>query len=385
MVRVVFVLLALSGGLGIAAYVVAWLFIPLEGDDATIAARAASDRRGLTVAVAAVPLLVILVLVSSALGASWVNSFFWSLVISAAGLLLIWRNATPPEQVLLHQAVAPLTSKLETSGTPHRHLRFRLLLGLALLTGGFVMLVVHDTRRVVSLRPLGGLLLVIAAIVVFFGPWWLRLARDLVSERQARARAEERADLATRVHDSVLQTLALIQRHADKPQQVVQLARAQERELRAWLFDGEVPGSGAREDKTFAAALKRIQNEVESAHGVEVDTVLVGDCPLDDRLRGLLAAGKEATVNAAKWSGTQLVSVYAEVEEESVSLFVRDRGRGFVEAEVPADRKGLAESVRGRIARLGGTAIVRSRAGEGTEVELCLPMVGRGHSTPSRT
>src|SRR5208283_5432648 len=87
------------------------------------------------------------------------------------------------------------------------------------------------------LRPLGGLILVVAAIMVLLGPWWLRIARDLVVERQARARAEERADMATRVHDSVLQTLALIQRNAADPHQVVQLARAQERELRAWLFD----------------------------------------------------------------------------------------------------------------------------------------------------
>ena len=113
--------------------------------------------------------------------------------------------------------------------------------------------------------------------------------------------------MAARVHDSVLQTLALIQRRADQPQQVIQLARAQERELRAWLFDGRAPGSLDGDGVTLAAGVRLIQQEVEAQHGIAVEAVTVGDCELDDDLSALLAAAREATVNAAKWSGADVV------------------------------------------------------------------------------
>ncbi len=188
--------------------------------------------------------------------------------------------------------------------------------------------------------------------------------------------------MATRVHDSVLQTLALIQRRADDPQRVIQLARAQERELRSWLFDGRAPGS-MDEDMTFAAGVRLIQQEVEAQHGVAVEAVTVGDCELNDDLSALLAAAREATVNAVKWSGAEVVSIFAEVEPAQVSLFVRDRGRGFDPDAVPGDRKGLAESVHARMARRGGSASVRSAQGEGTEVSLTMPRAA-GERQPSR-
>jgi signal transduction histidine kinase len=224
--------------------------------------------------------------------------------------------------------------------------------------------------------------LLISAIAVVLGPWWLRIARDLVIERAARIRAEERADVASRVHDSVLQTLALIQRRADQPQQVIQLARAQERELRSWLFDGRAPGS-IDGDATFADGVRLIQQEVEAQHGIAVEAVIVGDCELNDDLAALLAAAKEATVNAAKWSGANVVSLFAEVEPTEVSLFVRDRGKGFDTETVPGDRKGLAESVRARMARHGGSATIRSTQGEGTEVSLTMPRAA-GEREPSQ-
>jgi signal transduction histidine kinase len=214
---------------------------------------------------------------------------------------------------------------------------------------------------------------VAAAVVVLFGPWWLRLLRDLVSERQARQRAEDRADMAARVHDSVLQTLALIQRASEDPQRVVQLARSQERELRAWLFEGDIPAAVGDNVPTIAAGTQRIASEVEERHGVPVEVVTVGDCELDDPLRALLDAAREATVNAAKWSGAPTISLFSEVERTRVSVFVRDRGRGFDPDAVARDRHGIAESIQARMLRHGGRADVRTAPGDGTEVELVMP------------
>jgi signal transduction histidine kinase len=190
--------------------------------------------------------------------------------------------------------------------------------------------------------------------------------------------------MASRLHDSVLQTLALIQRRADDPQQVVSLARAQERELRSWLFDGRAPGSLDGRATTVADGIRLIQQEIEAQHGIVVEAISVGDCPLDDDFGALLAAAREATVNAAKWSGVGAVSLFAEVEPTAVSVYVRDRGRGFDPAAVPAHRKGLAESVRARMERRGGSATIRSKPGQGTEVVLTMPRrAGQREPTPA--
>jgi signal transduction histidine kinase len=288
-------------------------------------------------------------------------------VISVAGLTLIWRNAPDSEREGMQRLVEGLDS-LGSGGTrARRGTRLRIAGAAVLLAGGLGWLLsLHGGTAL--LQPLGGFLLVAAAFVLLLGPWWLRIARDLVLERQARARAEERSDIAARVHDSVLQTLALIQRRADDPQAVVQLARAQERELRSWLFEGRAPGDAVA--SSFAEGVRQIQREVEARHGVPVEVVTVGDCPLDPGLSALLAAAREATVNAAKWSGAAVISVYAEVEADKVSVAVRDRGAGFDPAAVPSDRKGVAESIRGRMSRHGGTATVQSAPGEGTKVTL---------------
>ncbi len=374
-VRLVFVLAALAS-VGAAAYVLAWLFIPMADEDGTIAGRAMADRRGVALAAAVGSLLILVLVVASIVGASWISNLSWPLVVSAAGLVLIWRNAPQDEQETMRRLTEPLGAagtRLGMTGPRKRSATIaRASLTGVLLIGGLALLLSgHDGAEL--LRPLGGLILVVAAIVVLLAPWWLRVARDLVVERQARARAEERADMASRVHDSVLQTLALIQRNASQPQQVIKLARAQERELRSWLFDGQAPGSVRGGAVTVASGVRLIQQEVEAAYGVAVEAITVGDCELDDDLDAVLAAAREATVNAAKWSGAQVVSLFAEVEPAEVSLFVRDRGRGFDPAAVPGDRKGLAESVRARVTRRGGSATVRSVRGEGTEVSLHMP------------
>jgi signal transduction histidine kinase len=385
-IRAVFVFSSLAGGFGAMVYVLAWLFLPAVDEDGSIASRAQSDRRGIALAAAAASLLAVILFTASLLHVGWLGSLSWPPVIALAGLVLIWRNASQEEQAFMRRLAEPIFG--ETPGAPEvssrRISRFRkvrvVIAALLLITG--VSILVSEQFKPALLRPLTGVLATIAAIVLLLGPWWLRVARDNLADRQARIRAEERAEMASRVHDSVLQTLALIQRRAHDPNQVVSLARAQERELRSWLFDGRAPGSLDGLATTLADGVRLIQQEVEAQHGIVVEAISVGDCSLDDDLTALLAAAREATVNAAKWSGAGTVSLFAEVEPAAVSVFVRDRGRGFDPAAVPGDRKGLAESVRARVERRGGSATVRSTPGEGTEVVLTMPRTAQ-HREPS--
>ncbi len=364
------VITLLSTGVGATAYVLAWLLLPITGESSNIASRALTDKRGIAMAALLASVLAVLMIVASALGAAWLNAVAWPIIISVSGMLLIWRNADPDEQAMLHRLAEPVVGS--AAGRTRDRIWLRVLITGVLLGAGLSVLL-HGRERFDLLGPLGGIVLILAAITVALAPWWLRIARDLVEERQARIRAEERADMAARVHDSVLQTLALIQRRATEPQQVIQLARLQERELRSWLFDDQAPGTIKGEGVTLAAGIGQIQQEVEAQHRIAVDAVTVGDCELDEDLEAMLAAAREATVNAAKWSGTDTVSLFAEVEPDAVSIFVRDRGRGFDPDAVPGDRKGLAESVCARMARRGGSAAVRSAPGEGTEVTLRMP------------
>ena len=374
LIRVGFVLLTVASGFGLALYVVAWLMIPREGTSSSIARRALADRRTVAVAIAYGTALVGVLLTVSALGLSFAANLVWPVSIAAGGLVLVWRGADDEEKAYLRELAqqAPILSPPERR--TRRGTVARVVLGVVLVLVGLGGLFV---RRHPTLATLGTVLaanLVIVGFLVVFGPWWLRLARDLALERRERVRSEERATMAATVHDSVLQTLAMIQRAAGDAREVTRLARAQERELRAWLFEGRAPGSfDATQVTTVAQAVSVIEYEVEAGHGVAVDSVTVGDCPLTDDLRALLAAGREATVNAAKWSGAPTVSLFVEVEPVRVSLFVRDRGKGFDPDGVDGDRQGISQSIRARVARHGGTAVIRSAVGTGTEVELVIP------------
>jgi signal transduction histidine kinase len=382
-VRIVFVLIALvSGGFCVPFYVVGWLLIPAAGEDTNIGSRARSDSAGIALAAGLATLLALVLLVGGVFNDGWFAGWAWPQTVTVAGLALIWRNASPDEQATLRRLVEPLSAAGvgPGRGRPGRRSVIRVVLAGLLVFAGAGWLA-SAKESLALLRPLGGVVLVIAGIVLLLGPWWLRIARDLVLERQAKVRAEERADISARVHDSVLQTLALIQRRADDPQKVVWLARMQERELRSWLFEGRAPGE-VESDITFAAGVRQIQQDVEARYGVPVEAVTVGDCELDENLNALLAAAREATVNAAKWSGAGVISLFAEVEPDAASIVVRDRGKGFDPAAVPADRKGLAESVLGRMARRGGTADVVSAEGEGTKVTL---RMARPAAAPARS
>jgi signal transduction histidine kinase len=202
------------------------------------------------------------------------------------------------------------------------------------------------------------------ALALVLVPWIWQLA----SERSERIRLEERAEIASRVHDSVLQTLALVQRDADDAQRVRSLARRQERELRRWLY-----GSGYGDAHTFADALAEAVADVEQAHAVRIELASSGDAQLDEPLVQVVLAAREAMVNAAKHARAEEIAVFAELEPDAVSVFVRDRGIGFDRASVAPDRQGLAESVEARMQRAGGSATILSTPGEGTEIELRLP------------
>jgi signal transduction histidine kinase/phage shock protein PspC (stress-responsive transcriptional regulator) len=373
-IRVVMVIVVLfSQGSLIPFYFFGWLLVPSspapDVPGTSIWSRARHDSRGIALAVAVASVLAFFMVIAGVLNDGLVQDYGWPQVVSAACLVLIWRNAPEEEQASLRRLASPLSSF--GPDADRRATRIRLTLAFVLLVLGVGWLLsTHESLAV--LQPLGGFILILGAVVLLLGPWWLRIARDLVVERQARVRAEERADIAARVHDSVLQTLALIQRRAEDPQKVVQLARLQERELRSWLFEGRAPDE-ADEDMTLASGVRQIQQDVESRYGVPVEAVTVGDCELDENLNALLAAAREATVNAAKWSGASVISLFAEVEPAEVSLVVRDRGQGFDPGTVPQDRKGLAESIHGRMARRGGTANVSTAPGEGTKVSLKMP------------
>jgi signal transduction histidine kinase len=221
--------------------------------------------------------------------------------------------------------------------------------------------------------------LVLAAVGVglVVGPWLLRLTRALRFERAERIRSQERADVAAHLHDSVLQTLALIQLRAADSQAVVQLARTQERELRRWLYEPEDRG-----ELMLAAALKDAAAELEDERGMVVELVIVGDVAVGDRFQPLVAATREALLNAAKHSGVQRVDVYGEVEASGVEIFVRDRGHGFDVDLIPDDRLGVRRSIVDRMVRHGGGAAVRSKPGEGAEIRLW--MAGQPGPEPRR-
>jgi signal transduction histidine kinase len=360
-VRAAFVLLAVSGGAGLAMYAAFWVLAPLrvEAEEPEEAAGAGGET-GYLVALGAVAVGALLLL--DALGVGLPMSLAWPVVVAGLGVVILWRQADDAQRDRWRPLWAG-TDATRWAGAA------RALLGLALVVGGLAVFLAgrNDTSGVTQVVV--AVLVVVAGIVLISGPWWLRMARELAAERAARIREQERAEIAAHVHDSVLHTLTLIQRHVEDPREVTRLARAQERELRTWLYRPV-----ADPDTTLTAAIERAAAQVEDAHGVAVDVVVVGDVALDDRLRAMLLATREALVNAAKYAGGAPISVYAEVEPDQVTVFVRDRGPGFELAAVPEDRLGVRQSVIGRMARNGGRATVRSTPGEGTEVALEMPV-----------
>jgi signal transduction histidine kinase len=368
--RILAVALVFAGGSGALLYVIAWLLLPQEGADESLAQAAVRDGRYDPAEMFAVGAVVLGVLLLAREAGIWFgDAVVWPLFLAGVGLAVIWRQAGDDDRTSLLRVVDRIPAVDIRS---RRAALARVVIGVALVVSGVgAFLAASDAFSAVR-QALFATAGIVAGLAVITLPWWLRLGRDLARERRDRIRSEERAEVAAHLHDSVLQTLALIQRNADDPRAVVTMARRQERELRAWLYRGDEPAP-ADPAESLSAAVTRAAEEVEVDHGVSIDVVAVGDAPLDDRLEAMVAAAREAMVNAAKWSGATAVSVYLEASEEGAKVFVRDWGSGFDPAAVADDRHGLRESITGRMARHGGQAVVRTGAGEGTEVQLRVP------------
>jgi signal transduction histidine kinase len=354
-VRAAFVVLA-TFGIGVIAYALLWLTMPVaavgadEPTSGTIRLERPTTRRQL---VTLILLGIAAVVVLGQVARFSSGALVVPLILVAVGLAVIWRQLDT-DRTLALPAV-----------------RWALAGGAALAAGGVVLLLATTGQLAAARNGFAATLVILTGVVLATAPIWRRLLDSRDEERGARVRSEERAAVAAHLHDSVLQTLALIQRHAEEPQAVSRLARSQERELRAWLYDPKV----VREGGTWAGLVAGMVADVEADHALIVDPVVVGDAPVDDALAGLGSATREALVNAAKHSGAAAADLYTEVTPQRVSVFIRDRGAGFDPSSVPDDRRGLRDSVSGRLSRLGGTAEVRSAPGEGTEVELVLPRV----------
>jgi len=357
-----FVVLSLGSGLGIILYLFAWAGSEVATDEPQ-RARWSTTESPLRQATAVGAISFGLLLVVRGTGLWPADSLVWPLALAAFGVTLIWVRNDATESPLSGRAP---TNPLEAVFASKASL-LRTAAGGLFILGGMGALLAHNvplSRAGFVLLPI---LVTIVGISLIFGPWLWRLAQQLSDERRERIRSEERSEIAAHLHDSVLQTLALIQR-TDDPQRVSSLARVQERELRTWLF-GQ---SGDAAADLLSTAIDTMASKVESLHHVPIEAVVVGDRSMDERLVTMVHACAEATVNAAKHSGANSVAVYVEVEDEKITAFVRDSGRGFDPAEVPPDRNGIAESIRGRMERIGGRAEIVSSPGEGTEVRLSL-------------
>ncbi len=373
-VRIAFALLALFSGAGILAYAALWILMPREGVVDEAAGLEAATRSGMRPAIAesatrpdsgivvAGGLVIVGLMWLFVSGGVVPGGLFWPMVIGGVGVVVIWLQVD-------ERVAARATS--EGGGWLGRFSRgggsmsiLRLVGGLVLVGAGISWILATQVGLAELPAVLGASGVLLAGVAVVTAPW---LAQQRARLRQAdaeRLRAEARADMAAHLHDSVLQTLALIQRQAGDAQTVAQLARRQERELRTWLYGESTRAASLR------SALREIAADVEARFAIDVELVCVGDVEVDDRVAAMVQATGEAVTNAAKHSGAPRVDVFAEVDDGRVEVFVRDRGAGFDPDDLPDGRMGVRQSIRARMERYGGTATIRSAPGEGTEVKV---------------
>ncbi|KRF35490.1 ATPase [Nocardioides sp. Soil805] len=377
--RSAFVVLALIDGLGILLYAALWVFLPADSSFPDEAPGLASARRGGRrprrvgrLASAGPAIAIGALLFGGVLGFEAVfgqGVLFWPVVLGVAGIALLWRQADEAQRERWLDSSGRIDPFRAVFGNGGWAAYARVATGLGLVVVALVVFgVTTGSVRFAGPVVVAGLLGILGLALVV-GPWVLRLVNDLGAERAERIRTQERADMAAHLHDSVLQTLALIQKNSGDATTVARLARAQERDLRTWLFEGE-----AADDTTLSGALRDLAASVEETHPVVVDVVTVGDCADSEAVRTVANATREAVVNAAKHAGVPRVDVYAEVTGDAVEVFVRDRGAGFDLDAVATDRHGVRNSIMDRMTRHGGRAEVRTSPGAGTEVRLHMPL-----------
>jgi signal transduction histidine kinase len=377
-VRAAFLVAAVLGGSGVLFYAGLWLVLPADSpfdieapglESATREGRRPGRIRRLADSGPAIALVALgLGLVLTAEAVVGHGLVIWPLVLAVLGFGLLWRQADEAQRARWLDQSERLNPVRAVFGSGGWAAYVRVGAGVVLVAGAVALFAlrnghVTDLYDVLISAALGGI-----GLGITIGPWVWRLTSDLAAERAERVRTQERADLAAHLHDSVLQTLALIQKNAGDPATVARLARSQERDLRSWLFDATPAGDG-----TLAGALREVVREVEDTYGIDVELVSVGEAEVDAALAPIVAATREAVTNAAKHAGSRLVDIYAEVGPGQVEVFVRDRGTGFDPDAVPSDRQGVRSSIVDRMRRHGGLAEIRSTPGSGTEVRLRLP------------
>lgn len=351
LIRIAFLMAVVAGGLGIPVYVVAAAGMPLADDGTPPRSRGPMAVAGLVVVAA------VAVVVDSA-GLLLPGRILAPLTLLGAGAALIWRRAGGEVRVGLDEG-------LLMNGA-------RALGGVLLVAAGLALAIGQSggIGPVVAAALAAGT--VAAGIGLLVAPRLRRVRAEAEAERRERIRIEERERVAARLHDSVLQTLALIQRAPDGDS-AQRLARRQDRELRAWLYGGDEPGAAA----TLGGALRAVVGDVEDAYGVGIGLVQPADLPLDPVLEALVDATREAVTNAAKHAGVDRINVLVRVSPDRVSVFVDDRGTGFDPATVPDDRRGLRDSIRARLARVGGSVTIDTAPGAGTDIEMLVPRDSR--------
>jgi len=350
-VRAAFVCLSLAGGVGLILYILLALVVPDDPTDHEDEARppASKPQR-----IGMATMFVAAMLFLQAIGL-WLGPVVWPATLVVFGLAI----AIDTSGINYERSLQGVTTG--------RRSWWLVIGGLAMMVAGLVV-VLRSLDRLQSVGVLAiALIVAIGGFVIVAGPWLWSLIEDLRTERRARIRSEEKAEVAAHLHDSVLQTLALIQR-TDDPKKMVTLARSQERDLRSWLFD-----ENSSDTDSIQGALTSAATRVEAAHDVPVSVVSVGEAGLPpDKHEALVSAATEAMMNAAKHSGATKISVYAEMTTSSIDVYISDQGDGFNRDNVDDDRRGIRESIEARMQRHGGTAIIESVTGEGTEVHLTM-------------
>ena len=367
-IRAAFIVLTLTGGVGVVLYGIGWLATTDRVTDSPSGRIILGSSSETTRAIGLQLVLAGVVVAFSSAGVAVHPSIMWPVSLTLFGFANVWAYGDNRQRQLL-QAILP--SSDPTSNGSRRDTLIRLTIGGGLVAAGLIM----TFTSTAAFRQVGSVALAVTVttvgLLLVLAPWVLGLLRQLTTERRQRIRSEEKTEIAAHLHDSVLQTLALIQASADPEQQAV-LARIQERELRSWLF-----GDDDEPDATLKVMMEAVGAEIEKAHRTAVDVVTVGDAPADADVAAIVAATREALINAAKHSGRRTVSLFTEVGSKAIEVFVTDQGLGFEPDSVDPDRHGISESIVGRMQRHGGTATITASPDGGTEVHLTLPTKDR--------